>query len=56
MEQLVIQRQKRIAERTAAAAGALAATKRVSLESKIVKGSPKSDKRNHSYTPERQTR
>ncbi|KAJ6885804.1 COP1-interacting protein 7-like [Populus alba x Populus x berolinensis] len=48
MEELVIQRQKRIAERTAAAAGALAATKRVSLESKTVKGSPKSDKRNHS--------
>ncbi|KAF9672305.1 hypothetical protein SADUNF_Sadunf11G0027500 [Salix dunnii] len=55
MEEIMIQRQKRIAERTAAAAGAPAATRRVSLESKPMKGSPKSDKK-IIPRPERQTR
>ncbi|XP_011027902.1 PREDICTED: uncharacterized protein LOC105128082 [Populus euphratica] len=56
MEELAIQRQKRIAERTAAAGGAPAATKRASLESKSVKGSAKSDKNKIIPRPERQTR
>ncbi|KAJ6377124.1 hypothetical protein OIU76_026153 [Salix suchowensis] len=55
MEEIMIQRQKRIAERTAAAAGAPAATKRASLESKPVKGSPNSDKK-IIPRPERQTK
>ncbi|KAJ6769785.1 CSL1 [Salix purpurea] len=55
MEEIMIQRQKRIAERTAAAAGAPAATKRASLESKPVKGSPNSDKK-IILRPERQTK
>jgi formin 2 len=56
MEELAIQRLKRIAERTAAAGGAPAATKRASLESKSVKGSSKSDKNKIIPRPERQTR
>ncbi|KAJ6707021.1 COP1-INTERACTING PROTEIN-RELATED [Salix viminalis] len=56
MEELAIQRQKRIAERTAAAGGAQVATKRASLESKSFKGSAKSDKNKIIPTPERRTR
>ncbi|CAK7350651.1 unnamed protein product [Dovyalis caffra] len=56
MEELTIQRQKRIAERTAAAGGAPAATKRASLESKTVKSSAKSDKNKIIPRTGRQTR
>ncbi|XP_015574626.1 COP1-interacting protein 7 isoform X2 [Ricinus communis] len=51
MEELSIQRQKRIAERTAAGGFAPAATKKTPLESKEVKGSTKFDKnKTHSNT------
>ncbi|KAF9683540.1 hypothetical protein SADUNF_Sadunf04G0024400 [Salix dunnii] len=56
MEELAIQRQKRIAERTAAAGGAQVATKRASLESKSFKDSAKSDKNKIIPRPERRTR
>ncbi|KAJ6738121.1 CSL1 [Salix koriyanagi] len=56
MEELAIQRQKRIAERTAAAGGAQVATKRASLESKSFKDSAKSDKNKITPRPERRAR
>ncbi|KAJ6367686.1 hypothetical protein OIU78_000279 [Salix suchowensis] len=56
MEELAIQRQKRIAERTAAAGGAQVVTKRASLESKSFKDSAKSDKNKITPRPERRAR
>ncbi|KAJ6767144.1 CSL1 [Salix purpurea] len=56
MEELAIQRQKRIAERTAAAGGAQVAIKRASLESKSFKDSAKSDKNKITPRPERRAR
>lgn len=53
MEELLIQRQKRIAERTAAGGFAPAATKKLPSESKTVRGSIKFDKnKTHSATQE----
>lgn len=44
MEEMAIERQKRIAEKTAAAGFAPTAARRVSLDSKTAKGSIKNDK------------
>ncbi|KAL5772487.1 hypothetical protein ACOSQ2_012411 [Xanthoceras sorbifolium] len=54
MEELVIQRQKRIAERSAASGLASAASKKVPLESKTAKGSIKYDK-NKTHSTARET-
>ena len=44
MEEIVLERQRRIAERTAASGLARASTKKEQLESKTARGSTRSDK------------